>query len=976
MFRNPLYYLTILLATLVVGCGGQPPEAAVRETGLEQTRLQSPTKSPNDTYSYRYLRLENGLQALLVSDPDAQKAAAALSVHVGSGENPAGRGGLAHFLEHMLFLGTDKYPDAGEYGRYISQYGGSQNAYTDFERTNYFFDVNSSQLPGALNRFAQFFIAPRFDDEYVEREKNAVQAEYLQSLKSDGRRALDVLQQVMNPQHPYHQLAVGTLDTLADQPDSGVREELISFYRTYYSADRMALVVLGPQPLDRLEELVIQDFAAVPEKLDGVVQAEPQPAPIRVPMFEPENLPMLVKVEPLATRRQLQVSFPVGDYRTHYDVKPMAYVGNLVGHEGSGSLLSRLKADGLAEGLSAGSGLAWRGGSLFSVNIALTEKGVTEYGAVLDLLFAYIDMLRAEGAQAWLYEESAQLADLRFRFLQHGQAMNYVTSLAPALQNYQPEDVLYGPYMMSRFDPAMIDGVVAALTPENALVVLTAPGVQTDLVSPYYEVPYSVGNLGKSDVSRDASSEKNRVATDTAPSGFSLPEPNSFIPGDVSLVETSEEYTEKPVLLLEQPRQEIWFGQDDEFQVPKGGIYVNFRSPLVAAGPMETAEASMFVSLLKDELNELTYPALLAGLNFSFYAQPWGISMRISGYNDKQGVLLEKLLGSLGQPALDEQRFSDIRDRAVRGLQNRVTSRPSSQAMARLNEALLHKQWSDEAMISAYQGMEVGDVAAFVSRFWAGAEAEVLVYGNYNPETANKFSALLTRLVGDPLAQRDGATGNRVARIPTPADFLLPMEIRHDDSVVVWYLQGAGTDWHERAEAALTAQVMKSEFFRQLRTEQQLGYTASSFAFEKFDVPGLVMLIQSPVASATQVSAAMNTFIDELDDNLDEPTFNRHKEALVREVLEPDKNLWERAEYYWQSMAKGRYEFDGRKKMADALESITYQGWRDAFYRGYIKNPRSLKVVAPGKWSELPKAEREFENTAELKASLDYYEFP
>ena len=78
-----------------------------------------PVKSPNDENTYRYLTLENGLRVLLVSDPDTEKAAASLDVNVGAGDSPADREGLPHFLEHMLFLGTEKYPDSSEYERYI-----------------------------------------------------------------------------------------------------------------------------------------------------------------------------------------------------------------------------------------------------------------------------------------------------------------------------------------------------------------------------------------------------------------------------------------------------------------------------------------------------------------------------------------------------------------------------------------------------------------------------------------------------------------------------------------------------------------------------------------------------------------------------------------------------------------------------------------------------------------------------------------
>ncbi|MEM7691790.1 MAG: insulinase family protein, partial [Pseudomonadota bacterium] len=81
-------------------------------TSTEPEAHLEPIKSPNDEFAYRYIVLDNGLRALLISNPQTPKAAASLDVEVGSGDNPKDRAGLAHFLEHMLFLGTEKYPDA------------------------------------------------------------------------------------------------------------------------------------------------------------------------------------------------------------------------------------------------------------------------------------------------------------------------------------------------------------------------------------------------------------------------------------------------------------------------------------------------------------------------------------------------------------------------------------------------------------------------------------------------------------------------------------------------------------------------------------------------------------------------------------------------------------------------------------------------------------------------------------------------
>lgn len=91
--------------------------------------------SPTDDRTFAYVRLDNGLQALLVSDPDAEVGGAALDVRVGSWHDPAEYPGLAHAVEHCLFLGTLKYPGEAEYNAYLAAHGGSSNAYTDGEDT-------------------------------------------------------------------------------------------------------------------------------------------------------------------------------------------------------------------------------------------------------------------------------------------------------------------------------------------------------------------------------------------------------------------------------------------------------------------------------------------------------------------------------------------------------------------------------------------------------------------------------------------------------------------------------------------------------------------------------------------------------------------------------------------------------------------------------------------------------------------------
>lgn len=923
-----------------------------------QSLSEAPVKSQNDDYDYRLLTLPNQMPVLLISDPDAPKAAAALSVNVGSGDNPADREGLAHFLEHMLFLGTEKYPDAAEYEEFITEHGGNRNAYTSFNETNYYFDINAEYLPEALDRFAQFFVAPKLDAEYVDREKNAVEAEYQMSLKSDGRRGLDVLQEVMNQDHPFSQFSVGSLETLADRPEATVREDLLTFYEKHYSANAMRLVVFGAMSLDDMEAMVRPMFEPVPNR-------DFQHSEIAEPIFSADDLPLLVRVKPLATRRNLEVFFPVGDYSELYRENPLSYLGNLIGHEGEGSLLSQLKAEGLAEGLGAGPALGWRGGSLFSVSITLTEQGAADYERVLQLLFTYTDMLRREGPKAWLYEEQAQLANLRFRYREPIRPISYVSQLASGMHEYAPRDVLRGPYLMDRYDEAMIRELTDALRPDNVVVMLDDASVPTDRVSEKYGVAYSRIPLATEPLAVDPE--------DPAVAALQLPEPNEFVAEDVSLVALPRDPADVPELVLETDKQKVWFLTDTEFRVPKGVTYIHFQSAHIGQTASQSAMASLYTSLLGDKVNEFAYPARLAGLGFGFGKRGHGISLSLSGYTDKQSLLLEKLLQDIREPRFSEQRFENIRKDMVRALRNSVAKRPSSQLMDDLREALSHGKFGEEALIAALVDANLSDLDAFIAQFWQGATAQTLIYGNYDEEIVTTVSRKVAAVLPDD--QPAEIQPRALLKIPQGESMQYAVSIPHDDSVVAWYMQGAGKTWRDRAATALTAQIMTSGFFQQLRTEQQLGYVVSAFSWTRMEVPGLVMLVQSPVADAPSVAQAMTTFLNAVDDTLDAAQFERHKAALISDVTKPDKNLSERAAYYWRAIDGKRYDFASRQQLADAVDALTMADWKAYFQREFIEQPKALQVVSPGKWQALPQVSGPtFDSAEALKAAHDAYQ--
>lgn len=149
------------------------------------------------------IKLENGIKALCIQHSGADKLAAAnLFVNVGGLEDPRKIKGLSHFLEHMLFLGSEKFPTEDEFAKLIQSNGGETNATTSFSETTYSFDIIEDEFENAFEQFAAMATAPILSRDGVDREVNAVESEFQKSFIEDGIRLFHFFGKFVENEHP------------------------------------------------------------------------------------------------------------------------------------------------------------------------------------------------------------------------------------------------------------------------------------------------------------------------------------------------------------------------------------------------------------------------------------------------------------------------------------------------------------------------------------------------------------------------------------------------------------------------------------------------------------------------------------------------------------------------------------------------------------------------------------------------------
>ena len=937
MTRSLQALLTALcLLFVVISLQAAEPVAVAAEV------LDNPVQGETDKRDYRNLVLANGMKVLLVSDPHTDKSAAALDVATGSGDDPEQRQGLAHFLEHMLFLGTKKFPEPGEYQAFISDNGGSHNAFTSLEHTNYFFDIDPQQLKPALDRFSQFFIAPLFNDAYVDREKNAVHSEYQARIRDDSRRLADVYRELYHSNNPAATFSVGNLATLADSPGTAVRDDLLTFYRQHYSANTMTLVVIGRESLPELQAMVEQFFSQVPNHKLQIDQAAK-------PVFRDGLLPARLLVKSNRDERHLQLVFPLPSMQAHYRTKPDTYVSYLLGHEGEGSLYAVLKQRGWAESLASGSGLSNRFAATFDVDIRLTEAGYQHIDEVIGLFFQAVNMLQKNGVVEWQYNEQKALADLAFRFHEKQDAAGYVSELANNLQYYPAADVLRGQYLMESMNAGLIHDLLARLNPANMLAVISAPDIESGNKSLFYSTPYKVESIAPDLLSL--------WKQESVSSGIAMPAENIFIPDALKvksapLLSTMGDSAKIPQKIYNGDNFNLWFLQDTVFNVPKGSVMVYARSRYASDSVRDAAMAELFVRLLNDRLNPLLYTAYLSGLDFSIKKRSRGINFQLTGYSDKQGLLLKAVMDAFRNPVFEETRFNVLKAQWGDELRNADKQSPYLQLMQDVPAVLMHGNWERKQYLDVLDSLTLKDVQEYMLEFSKTIQADVLVYGNFYESEAVKLGKLVESTVNLSPVRLPAAPARVVALPAADGSSVFVDALEHGDSALIRYFQAPSDDVKQQMHFAMLAQVLESPFFHSLRTEQQLGYVVGARYFPLLRVPGIIFMVQSPSHDIGDINRRIEQFIHEQFNFVaaqGDAWFEQQRQALLTQLQEKPKNQAEQTEEFWNDILLDYTGFNHRQQQIAALQGMTRQDLLDTYRNALLASKRrELLLVSPG----------------------------
>ncbi|MEZ9596942.1 insulinase family protein [Shewanella sp. 10N.261.52.F9] len=864
--------------------------------------------SPNDHRHYRHLTLKNGLSVLLVEDQQATQSAASMAVTVGHFDDPAERPGMAHFLEHMLFLGTEKYPESGEYSAFINQHGGTNNAWTGTEHTNFFYSINAEQFEASLDRFSQFFIAPLFNIDLVDRERHAIESEFSMKLKDDVRRVYQVQKETVNPAHPFSKFSVGNLKTLAGE-ESALREELLDFYQQKYSANIMTLCLVAPKSLDELETLAKQYFGGISDH----VRNDKYPD---VALYLAEQLQAQINIIPLKEQKRVAITFALPELERFYKHKPLTFISHLLGYEGKGSLLSYLKESGLANNLSAGGGVNGYNFKDYNISIQLTDRGLARLDEVISATFEYIELIKTQGLQPWRYNERAALLQVAFQYQEQVNALDLASHLSINMHHYDVEDVIYGDFRMDGLNFEETQQLLSLMTPENMRIQLIASELDTNKKAAWYHSPYQIKPIDKQDLIRWGKSPIRQA--------LCLPDKNPFIINEC-IARTDKSKHPVPTVVAQKAGYRIWHRKDDEFNVPKGHLYLSLDSAQAAASPRHAALTRLYVEMLLDYLTECTYQAEVAGLSYNIYPHQGGITLHLTGFTGKQETLLELVISKARERNFTQSRFDLIKRQILRAWYNHSQAKPISQLFTSLTVTLQKRSFEPARMAEILEEITLDDLHVHVKSFYEKIHLEGLVYGDWLESETKVLGDRLERILS--LVTTPSQESSReLIDLSNKGSLLREIPVSHPDSSIIVYYQSDVTTPETMALFSLLNHTMSSTFFHELRTQRQLGYMVGTGYLPLNRYPGIIFYIQSPTSGPQLLLEAIDEFIADFAYAVLQITneqWEATKHGLVNQVLVQDSSLKVRSQRYWSSIGNKDYSFNQRELVAEQIKLLT-----------------------------------------------------
>ncbi|UYL01702.1 pitrilysin [Pantoea ananatis] len=906
-----LFSLVVFTVQAEAGQGWQPVNSAIG-------------KSEQDPRQYQAITLDNGMTVLLVSDKDAPKSLAALTLPIGSLDDPAQQAGLAHYLEHMVLMGSTRYPEPDSLADFLKKHGGSHNASTASYRTAFYLEVENDALAPAVDRLADAIAAPLLDPVNADRERHAVNAELTMARARDALRMGQVGAETINPAHPAAHFYGGNLETLRDKPGSNLHQALLDFYHSHYSANLMKAVIYSNQSLAQMAAIAAGTFGRVANHNASVPM-------INEPVVTEAQQGILIHYVPAQPRKQLKIEFRIPNNSDRFRSKTDTLIGYLIGNRSPNTLADWLQKQGLADGVNAGADpVTERNSGIFTIGVSLTDKGLAQRNDVVAAVFSYIAMLREKGIDRRYFDEVSHVLALDFRYPSITRNMDYIEWLADTMLRVPVEHTLDAPYLADRYDAGAIQARLDEMTPQKARIWYISPQEPHNRLAYFVNAPYQVDKISAQTFAQWQ--QRGREIQ------LALPVLNPYIPDDFTLVSAPEKAYRHPVKLDNDFGMRIyWMPSQFYANEPKASITVALRNQQAISDARQQVLFGLNDYLASLALDALSSQASIGGISFST-SENDGLVFNASGFTQRLPALLKQLVERYRTFQPSESRLEQAKSWYLERLDAAEKGKAFEQAIQPMQLLSQLPYTQRETRRKLVSGITLDEVVAYRDALIKNATPEMMAVGNLSADSVTQL--------GRDLKQQMQCKGthywhSNYLSVEKPLKANLEQHGSSTDSALAaLYIPLGYDEYQSMANSAMLSQIVQPWFYNQLRTEEQLGYAVFAFRMPVGRQWGIGFLLQSNSKQPAYLMQRYQAFYPQAEQRLrtmSQADFTQYQQAMLNDLRQRPQTLNEEADRFSRDFDRQNDDFDTRQKLMEQVQQLTPAGLADFFQQAVMQ---------------------------------------
>ena len=869
------------------------------------------TKPLFDNRDYKCGLLDNNIKYVIVNDKLLKETYISVNVKAGSYDTSDG---IAHFLEHMLFMGSVKYPKENYFTERISQYSGAYNAYTANNETCYYVNIHQNGLEEIIDIFSQFFINPLFLQDAIDREMNAINNEHLKNINSDTWVYDQLIRDISN----IKIFPTGSLETLKK---NNIRDIMIDFYNKFYVTDNISISIASNLSHDNILLLINNTFGKIKSKISK--------NNIRQITFK--NKPESYYLESI---NKIYKYIYLWELPLEYTYKSKIQEFTIFGEILTTSTLKSFKFYLINKGYILNLTYKINVEGSFELIFILTEFGFNKIDIIESILFAYIEKIYTFDFKE-IINYLNKISRINFNYINKIDTLSLVNYLSSNLHYYN--DIYLGSIIIEEIksNNHYINIYKKYINRDNQIRVIIGQNIfnlklklNLKKVS-NYNSNYSLIKLDNYEKNNDFYDQFEYLIFKN-------------IQVKPKLIDNLDKYS-IPKLIDDN----FWYGSCSKFNESYIIILFQYNNKNYFNTPYNYIQSVLSCNILNYLISIILYQYFIIGYSVKFYVNTELSTINVESVclNDPDilGIFMKKVINFINNISkyisiLSKEYIESLIFTFKNNIKNIKFITPIKYNFYILDLLTNNYEYDQDILLEELKNISIDNINNNICELFINSSLTKIVYGNVLIDNIMFLKSYKSKI-----------NLNYKPNIFKFWENMKIVNIKHnvqESNSVMYYYNFGKFNPKMYILAQMSVNILHNFFFNELRTKKQLGYLVQMHINKIMDHYSIIQVIQSnkPIDIITKY---IDNFNNILLSFLDNKKINDYKDRVYKLINEDDNNIDDIYNRYSYEIINKTYLFNKKEILSKELQNISFDDLEN-FIKITISNKNCNKIIIIG----------------------------